>query len=138
MPSTGYQFAVDLSHLLTVGRVDFPQMEYVYNKLNRDVAGTSAGDADAFGGGPATTGLSQAHQAWSDLRNRLQDALGANATNMGQTAAAIVSVVDRYAETDDAARTSLRSAWGNGPPPNAVLDHDEQLPSTLPPVVLSQ
>ncbi|MEN3304436.1 MAG: hypothetical protein V7603_638 [Micromonosporaceae bacterium] len=141
MPPTGSILAADLSVLLAVGRIDLPQMAYVYTRLNRDVAGTAAGDVDAFGGGYAPKGMGgtggQVYQAWSQLRNELQDALGHTAQGIREAGDAIVSIVHTYADSDTSARDSLRDAWLNGPPANLVIPHDETLPAAPPSVILS-
>lgn len=142
MSLTGTALAADLSRLLAMGRIDLPQLAYVYTRLNHDIAGTFAGDADAFGGGPAPKGsggsVGAVYQSWSELRNLLQDALGKTALGLEDVGRAIESIVDTYAASDTAAGASLRSAWGNGPPPELAIDHDEPLPATLPSVVLSR
>jgi hypothetical protein len=133
--------AADLSRLLAVGRIDLPQLAYVYTRLNREVAAGAAGDAEIFGGGYAPKGMGgsygQVYQAWSRLRNELQDALGSTAQSLRQAGEAIVSIVDLYAEIDSAAAASLRDSWRDGPPPGLAIPRDEPLPAVLPSVIIT-
>jgi hypothetical protein len=74
----------DLSQLLAMGTLDLPHLAYAYARCNRDVAGTAAGDALAFGGGYSPKGdggtTGTVHALWSGLRNTLQDAIGETAS----------------------------------------------------------
>ena len=47
------------------------------------------------------------------------------------------AVAATYEATDQAAAASLDALWRNGPPADMQNPGDEQLPSTLPPVVFS-
>jgi hypothetical protein len=142
MSVSGAALAADLSQLWAAGKVDLPQIADVYTRLNRDLAGTADGDADAFGVGYAPKGsggsAGELYQKWSALRDMLQDALGQSALGAEAAGAALVAIADTYAANDTEAATELRATWRNGPPPDAVHTEDGPLPTTLPPVILSR
>jgi hypothetical protein len=136
------ELAADLSALLAIGRVDLPQIAFIYTTLNNDVAGNADNDMAAFDTGYAPRGSAgdlsgEVYSAWSELRNLLQDTLGYAAQGASTAGAAIVSIVDAYAATNTAAAVSLRSVWANGIPPGLSVDQDEPLPAVLPTVKLS-
>jgi hypothetical protein len=68
---------------------------------------------------------------------RLQDALARAAQGLEQAAAAIIVIVDTYADTDAAAKASLLNAWRNGPPPDMVIGDTDPVPTSPPTVVFS-
>jgi hypothetical protein len=141
MSASGHELAADLSQLWGVGKVDMPQIAYLYTKLNRDLAGTASGDADAFGGGFAPKGMGGSagdlYQKWSALRDRLQDAFGNTALGAEAAGQALVAIADRYSATDTDAATELSATWRDGPPAGTVRDGDEPLSGPLPPPILS-
>ncbi len=139
----GKGLAGDLSRLLAIGRIDLPQLAYLYTRLNRQVAATASDDARAFGGGYAPKGSAGpaggVYQAWATLRDMLQDALAGTATGVHEAADAIVSIVDNYASGDASSAELLRQAWRTGPPADLLLgDGDAVPPATLPPPITSR
>jgi hypothetical protein len=138
---TGAAMAADLSYLLAVGRLDLPQMAYIYSRLNQAVAATASGDTDAFGGGYSPKGMGgsggTAYRAWSQLRNELQDALGHAAQGIQAAADAVVAIVNTYADNDTAAKASLLNAWASGPPADVIIPHDDPLPANPPTITFS-
>jgi hypothetical protein len=120
MAVTGQHLAADLARLMALGGTDLPQLASLYARLNREVAGTSANDLNAFGGGEAYTGVSggrgaggslgDLYQTWSGLRDLLQDVLASTATSVQAAGEAVVSIARSYAETDGVSAADIRSA----------------------------
>jgi hypothetical protein len=161
----------DLSRLHAVGKVDLPEIAYIYSRLNREVAGTSYGegkysggktfsygDSSAFDDGFSTegavdseSGSAEAQQAWSALRNKLQDGLGQSANHVMEAARAVLAIANTYETQDTEAAAAVRSAWANGEPNDVKIDYKEikrnkdgsykapdPLPTTPEPVILSK
>ncbi|MEU4219694.1 hypothetical protein [Actinoplanes sp. NPDC026623] len=129
----GWQFAAELSQLRIVGRVDLPALSSTFAAMNRAVDSTAAGEAAAFqapGGGTAAT-----HAVWAALRDDFQNVLGNTATGILNAGVAIEHVVDAYVATDEAARTSLESAWANGQTPG-LQEAEERFVQGPPPAVV--
>lgn len=141
MPKVGPALAADLSELYALGRVDLPELAYLYARLNNDVAGTATVESVAFGGGCAPDGIgglqATAYTSWAALRDVLQNALADTATGAEDAGRAVVAIADAYAATDAEAAASLRAAWQHGEPAAATFDDESQLPTTPPPVTRS-
>lgn len=138
MPKTGQALAADLSQLYALGKVDLPELAYLYASLNNQVAATSTAGNDAFGGGCVTDGIgglqAAAYTSWAALRDVLQNALADTATGIEEAGQAIVAIADTYAATDAEAAASLWRVWQHGEPDAAKFNDEQQLPTTPPPV----
>jgi hypothetical protein len=132
MAESGWRFAADLSDLRTVGAVDLPAIAYTFAALNNVVDATAGEDRNGFGW--ESGGMSQAYQPWAQLRDSLQNLLGQTSQNLELAAAAVVTIVETYAASDDEAARSLQAAWNSGPPP--LLDGEHVPPGPPPAVVL--
>lgn len=130
----GWQFAAELSQLRVVARVDLPALSSTYAQMNHAVDTTAGGEAAAFqapGGGSAAS-----HAVWSSLRDDLQNILGNAATTFLETGMVIDHIVEAYIATDEAARTSLNSAWANGQTPDLQQAEQDFRTAPPPPVVI--
>ena len=130
----GWQFAAELSHLRVVGRVDLPALSSTYASMNQAVNSTAVGEAAAFQAPGGGTASSQA--VWSALRDDLQNVFGNTATSLLDAGVVIEHIVDAYIATDEAARTSLESAWASGQTPDLQTVEEQFSQSTPPPVVI--
>jgi hypothetical protein len=129
----GWQFAAELSQLRVVGRVDLPALSSTYASMNHAVNSTASGEAAAFQApGGVTAG---SHAGWSALRDDLQNILGRTATSLLDAGVVIEHIVDAYVATDDAARTSLESAWASGQTPD-LQEAEEKFSNGAPPPVV--
>jgi hypothetical protein len=131
MAPTAQQLAADLERLYALGQADLPQLAYIYARLNRDLAGTTAEVAGAFATGYAGKGMGgasgQAYQAWAALRDRLQDALATTALHVEAAGQAIVTIADVYVANDTEAAAALHAIMANGLP---AADRVDALPTT--------
>jgi hypothetical protein len=130
----GWQFAAELSHLRVVGRVDLPALSSTYASMNQAVNGTAGAEAAAFQAPGGATASSQA--GWSALRDDLQNVFGSTANSLLDAGVVIEHIVDAYIATDEAARTSLESAWANGKTPDLQAVEEQFSRSAPPPVVI--
>lgn len=165
------KLVADLSRLHAVGKVDLPEIAYIYSRLNREVAGTSYGegkysggktfsysDSSAFDDGFSTegvadsaTGSAEAQQAWSALRDKLQDGLGHSVKHVMEAARAVLTIANTYETHDAEAAAEIRRIWANGEPDDVKIDYKEvkrnkdgsykapdPIPTTPEPVILSK
>ncbi|MEU4218177.1 hypothetical protein [Actinoplanes sp. NPDC026623] len=130
----GWQFAAELSQLRIVGRVDLPELSFTYASMNQAVNGTAGGEAAAFQAPDGGTASSQV--VWSALRDEIQNVFGRTAIGMLDAGVVMEHIVDAYSATDDAARTSLESAWANGQTPSLQEAENTFSQSVPPPVVI--
>lgn len=129
----GWQFAAELSHLRIVGRVDLPELSFVYASMNQALNRTEAGEAAAFqapGGGVAPS-----RAVWAGLRDDLQNIYGRTSTNLLDAGVVMEHIADAYAASDEGARTSLESAWATGTPPGLYSEEETYTRGTLPVVI---
>jgi hypothetical protein len=133
MAPSEWQFAAELSELRIIGKVDLPAMAYTFAALNNSINATAANDNAAFaleGRG----GYDQVCRDWSALRDSLQNLFGGTSTNVQTAADVMLQIVDAYASTDEAAKQSLESAWGNGKTP-ALQQGETPPPGPAPAIV---
>jgi hypothetical protein len=102
--------------------------------MNRAVDSTTGGEAAAFQAPGGAVAASQA--VWSALRDDLRTILGKTADNLQDSAVTVLHIVEAYAESDAAARSSLDAAWANGQTPGVVEAEEKFSYQAPPPVVL--
>lgn len=111
----GEKLGVELSDLYGAGRQALPDLAYTYAMLNRDVDDTSDGDTKAFSEyesiGSMTGESGALYSAWSELRDRLWDALGRSANHLEATGHALVAIANNYAQIDAEAARKLHNTW---------------------------
>ncbi|GAA4209183.1 hypothetical protein GCM10022220_27110 [Actinocatenispora rupis] len=110
MIDSGWEFGVSLGHLMSVGKIQLPNLAYAYATANRQVAYTAVSDSSMFSGRvpdglAAPTG--ETYRAWSELRDALQDALARTASSLEEAGRIIVHVASVYADADASAKKSM-------------------------------
>lgn len=130
------EFGADLVAILDVAQNKLPRLIDAVGGATGEVAGTSGNDSKVFaseskspvdGGGP---GMSIVGEAWTSLRDTYQMILARTQDNLGDTAVALIDVVNHYAETDGYSAEQLGAAVADY---NANAAADEALEEVEPP-----
>lgn len=112
MAKSGYELYADLDRLKAVGSVELPNMALAYSTLNHKTAATSDVDHAAFN--YDEWGMDCVYGAWSELRDKLQNAFGKCRNRYEDAGRALVHIVNAYEGVDSEAADDMHEAghWG--------------------------
>lgn len=98
---SGREFGAHLFYLYRAGRNELPRIAGIYADLTariHQITGSMEGQFNLPGRGP-----NAAHQSLLELRAEVQGVLRLTSLRMSEVGAALVTIADRYAATDQAA-----------------------------------